>query len=91
MTIGELIKRLEKFGLDCEVEIPNTRYNGYEDATWLDEPIIVGTEEGNVVICTESDVSVVKRLRGGMTEEEFEKEPKKSFVQLAKDLGLWEV
>lgn len=82
MTIGKLIKRLEKFGLDCEVEVPNTRYNGNEDITWLDEPVIVGTEEGNVVICTESDVNVVKRLRGGMTEKEFESEPKETLQDI---------
>lgn len=89
MTIGELIKRLEKFGTDCEIEIPHTRWNGYEDSTWLDEPVIIGTEEGNVVLCTESDVNIIKRLRGGMTEAEFEAEPKKTFVQIAKDLGMW--
>lgn len=87
MKIAEFIKRLEKFGLDCEIEVPCTRYNGWEDGTLLEEPVIIGTEEGNVVICAELDVPVVKRMRGGLTEAEFEAQPKKTFAQICKEMG----
>lgn len=86
MTIAELIKRLEKFGLDEEVLVPHSFYNGSETNMSFHEPVLLTTENGNVLLLSEWDIDSAKREMGGLTEAELEAKPKRTFEQLMKEM-----